>query len=438
MTICTNDQDRRTKESREKLERAADEFEAHTDKPPSVNRRRLFGERRLMHSGRLLALVLLTITLPILARAQQFVYTNDQSAKNTASGFSIDANGQAAAIAGSSFSTKGKAIVDRGFPHGINNIVASPSGEFLFAYNGGSLDIGVFSIDSATGVLRHVPGSPFRVPGLKRPKLNYELRLSVTPDGRFLIAASFNKGLFVFAVDERGTLTPAGSSFPFVYTSSTPAVDVSPDGRFLAAVLDRPGGVAVFELQNDGSLIEAPGSPYFVGGFETSASAVKFSCDGRLYLLYNALGLEEIRIAGFDVAEGGSLASVDGSPLTFPGPTLAFDMDIDPKGRALYVYNGAEAGITAVRILATGALERHPGSPFVFGEDYNGAWGGSFSRDGNTFFVATGQGFESYTVTADGGLVPDRRVVYPQSSSPKKWRQPYSIVAIPPLGCDAP
>jgi 6-phosphogluconolactonase len=85
----------------------------------------------------------------------RFVYVSD-SAHNVVLGFSIQSGGALAAIAGSPFAA-GAA------PLGIG---IDPQGAFLFAANNGSNTVSAYVIDSATGALGQVNGSPFPTGGV--------------------------------------------------------------------------------------------------------------------------------------------------------------------------------------------------------------------------------------------------------------------------------
>src|SRR6266487_6690435 len=162
-------------------------------------------------------LVLAALALPGSLRAQgNFVYTNnDVNGPNTVSGFSVASNGTLTLIPGSPFATGG---TGGGFRFiASNDVTVSTAGNFLFASNGGSNDVSVFSINASTGTLSLVAGSPFPTGG----SAVLGISLSTTPDGRFLMAAnsgSLNSTVFsitVFSIAGSGALTPIpGSPFP--------------------------------------------------------------------------------------------------------------------------------------------------------------------------------------------------------------------------------
>ena len=111
----------------------------------------------------LASLILVALVLPLSLRAQgNFVYTNDDKfGPNTVSGFSVASNGTL--NPGSPFATGGA-----GDGHDFlttNQITVSNVGNFLFASNDISNDVSAFSINTATGTLSLVAGSPFATGG---------------------------------------------------------------------------------------------------------------------------------------------------------------------------------------------------------------------------------------------------------------------------------
>ena len=85
-------------------------------------------------------------------------------------------------------------------------IVAHPSGKFLYASNRGHDSIAMYAVDETTGRLRFLGAEPIRG---ETPR-----NFSIDPTGKFLLAGGQNSGtVTVFAIDgETGTLTFTGES----------------------------------------------------------------------------------------------------------------------------------------------------------------------------------------------------------------------------------
>jgi 6-phosphogluconolactonase (cycloisomerase 2 family) len=113
--------------------------------------------------------------------------------------------------------------------------VASADGRFLF--NSGNGLVEVFSIDTASGQLVVVPGTPTSTAGSAGP-------MATTGDGRFLYIANQNQGtVAVFSVADNGALSLVTGS-PFAVDSGVQFLALTPDGKFLfvAAGTTAPGG----------------------------------------------------------------------------------------------------------------------------------------------------------------------------------------------------
>src|SRR5579872_322832 len=218
-------------------------------------------------------LVLSSVNLEAQVR---IVYANnDQFTVNTVSAFSADANGVLTEISGSPFATGGGGTGGGAFA--VNRITLA-GGKFLYASDGGTNDIGAFSIDPSAGTLTPVPNAPFSAGaggGFG------DISLAASPDGHFLFAGlASNATIVTFAINADGSL----SLVQGIPVSVAPVgMKVSPDGKFLAAALPAlggVGGVAMYSIAADGTLAMVTGSPYFDGG-SGNLSGVDINCAGN-------------------------------------------------------------------------------------------------------------------------------------------------------------
>jgi 6-phosphogluconolactonase len=146
------------------------------------------------------------------------------------------------------------------------SVAIDPLGKFLYAE--GSTEIFGYSIQSGTGELMRIPGSPFAAAGPSNPfNLPVPLpanRVTVDQMGKFLYAST-SGGIFAFTIDANsGALTPIAGS-PFGAASSLPfAIVVIPSNQFLyASSGDGSQSVHGFSLnQSTGALTEISGSPF--------------------------------------------------------------------------------------------------------------------------------------------------------------------------------
>lgn len=148
-----------------------------------------------------------------------------------------------------------------------------PSGQFLYTENidaSGANIVGLqslsgFSVDSSTGALAPVPGSPFA------PPVSASIGgLAIHPSGKFLYAASgvSANGILAWNIDSAtGGLTSLAGS-PFQAGAAIFGAAFDPSGKFLYATAELPGGILGFNVDpNSGALTPIPGSPFSVGSF---------------------------------------------------------------------------------------------------------------------------------------------------------------------------
>lgn len=109
-------------------------------------------------------------------------------------------------------------------------MAADPVSRFVYVgtVGGGPNNRGVicaYTMDSSTGALAEVAGSPF--PGGAEA-------LTLDPTGTLLFAAAAD-GVAVFRISASGALTPVGSNSFGIFGASAAAVAVDPAGKFLYA-----------------------------------------------------------------------------------------------------------------------------------------------------------------------------------------------------------
>lgn len=126
----------------------------------------------------------------------RFLYVADPSV-NGVFGFSIGTNAALSAINGSPFASGTQPVA----------IAANPQGSLLYVANQGSNDVSAFVIDSGSGALAPVSGSPFATGG-KGPSF-------VTASGAFVfVGENITNDVASFAIGSNGGLTPVPNS-PF-------------------------------------------------------------------------------------------------------------------------------------------------------------------------------------------------------------------------------
>ncbi len=233
--------------------------------------------------------------------------------------------------------------------------------KYAYAINGGDFTISAYSVDSISGLLTPVPGSPFAA-GVIEP-----FGISLDPQGRFVYVVSGSVGLVsALSVNPAtGALTPAPGSPFSTGAGAAGGVAADPLGRFVYAVSNPAGAgdgvVAVFSLNTTtGTLTQVAGSPFDSGG----SGSISVTADPTGQFLY-VTNVQSNTISGFSVnATTGALTSIPGLPLASQGIDPIYE-SMDPTGRFLYVLNNNSQNIAAFAVNATtGALTTVGGSPF--------------------------------------------------------------------------
>jgi 6-phosphogluconolactonase len=184
-----------------------------------------------------------------------FLYvSNLNSPTGAISAFSINATtGALTQISGSPFPTAGSSP-------GPSIMASDPAGKFLYVSLSGTANannqVAAFAVNSGTGALTPIPGSP--VPVGRDPQ-----GLAVTPDGKFLFIANFlDNTISVFSIDASGVLTPIAGS-PFAANNAPSRVAIDPSGKFLDVTNNVGGNISVFTINaSTGLLSPISGSPF--------------------------------------------------------------------------------------------------------------------------------------------------------------------------------
>ena len=284
----------------------------------------------------------------------QFVYVTN-GGDSTVSGYTIDpSTGALTPIAGSPFPA------DAGPSSGPSAMAVDPSGKFAYVANSGLGTVSGYTIDSSTGALTSIAGSPF-AGGI------FELGLrsmTVDPSGKFAYVANNANGNNVLGYminPSTGALTPITGS-PFIVGSLTEFVAVDPSGRF-AYFADEDGTVSGQTIDpSTGALTPIAGSPFSAG-----SQPISVAVDPSGKFAYVTNGTDNT-VSGYTIdPTTGALTPIAGSP--FPAGSTPFCVAFDPSGKFTYVANASDNNVSGYTInLTTGALTPIAGSPFAAGK----------------------------------------------------------------------
>jgi len=370
-------------------------------------------------------LMLAALALPGNLKAQgNFVYTNDDIAgANTVSGFSVASNGKLTLVPGSPFLTGGTG--KGGGYYASNRAAVSTVGTFLFASNGASGNVSVFTINTRTGALKLVEGSPFATQAIKAG----DIALSPTPNGMFLMAAiSGSSRVTVFRIASSGALTPIKGS-PFATLGDPDGIKVSPNGKFLAVVLADKNQVEIFGIASNGSLTSLGTAP---GAGAGGVAGVDIKCSSKL--LYAGEAASYTTVDAFAISYKGALTTVPGSPFEpgvgensnvvllgyIPGDHRIF---VDNQN-LLFVSNQASGTITVFSVDSDGSLTLVAGSPFPMNSGAHEPAGMATSADGRLLYVANDSNRVSVFSVAKSGALTE------VAGSPFPTGQPGSLLSI--------
>jgi len=349
----------------------------------------------------LFELALLTASVYAQEQGNTFVYTdNNPAGPNSVSAFFVGRGGTLVMVPGSPFSTGGMGT-GHGFysSHRITATVVSRN--FLYVANDGSNDISAFKIDTDTGGLTPVPGSPFGSGGSAGKPPISGISLAATPNGHHLYAGNGGSGnISAFRIASNGALVPIGS----VLAGGPPdGMKVSPNGEFLGAALPFSDSVAMFRIASNGTLTAVPGSPFAAGGFGF-ASDVDISCKSNS--LFDPKAAAGTTVAVFTIASNGALSPIAGSPFTFARGINSSVGVLSPDNQHLFVSNQQSDTITVLDVASDGSLTQESGSPFANTPGLIPAGMGT-NREGDLLYAANDEETVSgFHIENDGGLTP--------------------------------
>jgi 6-phosphogluconolactonase len=206
------------------------------------------------------------------------------------------------------------------------HVAVHPSGNFLYAsnYNDSMGSISAYTIDPATGVLAQIAGSPFATQaGYPGPG-----RLAIDPRGKFLyvgLDGTVNANHFVaaFSIDSStGALTAIAGS-PFTTGSGPLSVAVDRSGGYLYTANSFDNTISGFAIDPaTGVLTSVSGSPFATGALGGFPFALAVDPSGMFLYTGNQASNN---VSGLSLnATTGALTTIPGSP--FAGVTNPYDL----------------------------------------------------------------------------------------------------------------
>jgi len=288
-----------------------------------------------------LPLALLSLTVPLHG---QFLYVANYLS-NDVSAYSIDVvTGALTPVAGSPFAAATNPT----------SVTVDPKKKFAYvAYQATSTNSGVlgYAINSATGALSLIPGSPFVVSGPRS--------VGVDPSGKFAYSANYYAaGVSGFMIDSTtGALTGMSGS-PFSSGGNPSSVALERSGKFAYFANTSSNNVTAYSIDSNTGLLTQ------IGAIGTGTHPLGVAVDPAAKFLYVANDGSD-NVSAYSInSTTGTLTGVPGSP--FAAGDFPFSVTVDPTDRFVYVPNHLGNSVSAYAIDAvTGALAAVPGSPFA-------------------------------------------------------------------------
>ena len=246
---------------------------------------------------------------------------------------------------------------------GSYQVTVDPTGRYLYVVNFFSNDVSAFSINTGTGALTPVPGSPFSTAGIN------PFSVVIDSTGRFLYIAnayadltytpgSANVGAFRIDTDTGALASVAGSPYP---AGSTSASTIAISCRNLYVANSSDNTVTAFSIDPvTGALSTVAGSPFAAPG---TPSSITVDPLGRFAFVPNGASNN---ISVFAIDGTGALSPIAGSPFTATG-AYPYAASVNASGSVLYVANYQGGTVSAFAIGSTGTLTPVAGEPYAVG-----------------------------------------------------------------------
>lgn len=313
--------------------------------------------RRLFIRGIMVSPIIVILVTANL-RAQTFIYANNNPpfVDNSVTAFSVGTNGMLTVLG--TFPTGGQG--SGGGTFASNRARISTVGARLYVTNDASNSISGFDINTTTGMLMLVPGSPFST-GPGGPGFSDGISIDCTPGGQFLIAANKNaNNITVFSIGANGALAPIPGS-PFPAGGEPHGVRGTPNGQFLSVALNNIDSVGMFSIAADGALTPVPGSPFASPAFGLVAG-VEVNGAGNVLLAAQETS-SGTNVDVFSIAGSGALTlfQTSNNPAAGTGSSVAL---LSPNQQFLFITNQLSSSVTVFNVAASGMLTLVPGSPF--------------------------------------------------------------------------
>jgi 6-phosphogluconolactonase (cycloisomerase 2 family) len=238
---------------------------------------------------------------------------------------------------------------------GATGIAFVPSNRFAYVVDNNGGEVTEFAVDLTTGALMSI-GTIAAGTG--------PVDIAVDPQGRFVYVSNFNsQDVSAYAIDQTSGALSAVPGSPLSIGGNPRQLTVDPAGKFLYVTNEFANTVQAYSInQTTGALLAIAGSPYAVG-VSPLAIAVGPAADRAYVVNYGDNDISE-----FAVNPGtGALTAITGSPVA--AVPSACGIAVDPFGRFAFVTNavGTVGSLSTFTVTPSGMLAQIAGSPVPAG-----------------------------------------------------------------------
>jgi 6-phosphogluconolactonase len=296
---------------------------------------------------------------------------------------------------------------------------------YLYVTNYNTNSISGYSINTGTGALTQIAGSPFAT-GLAGWQPN---QIAVDPKGNFLyVTADFLStpgNVVVYSINaSTGALTLVSNSTATGFTPQGIAVD--PTGKFVYVANQGTSNVSAYMINTSTGALTSEGTANGIG--MTGPVGVAVDSSGK-YLYVTDNGAPNA-VFGFAInTTTGTLTQLYGGA-GFPAGSGPWSIAVDPAAGYVYVANQMSGNVSGYAITpSTGLLTGVPGQPFTAGPSPTGI---AVDPTGKFVYVTNGNSatpsISAYTISSSNGAL------LPVAGSPfaeNPGISPYGIVTDP-------
>jgi 6-phosphogluconolactonase (cycloisomerase 2 family) len=287
------------------------------------------------------------------------------------------------------------------FGSGSPRVLAlSPNGKFLYAANGdGTNTVGEYAVNAATGALTSIGtiatgNSPYAV--------------AVDPSSRFVYAVAINtNAVYGYTIDSTTGALKAMAGSPFTTAIEAPDyVTVDPTGRF-AMVAEgccaNTAGISVYTINpSTGELNAVPGSPFLPPTNISEPTGVAVDPTGRFVYVANGGGFGTLAVTVYSITASTGKLTLLGEPLPVGTGMVPESVATDVTGQYVYMTTNDDTLNGYSIDNTTGDLTELKGSPFSAS---GGTRGLAVDPSGKFLYLANGQQLLGYSINAVTGAL---------------------------------